>query len=133
MVLRGKRRLGSPKPRPGRRPQWKLRWRNFSVIAEPAQAPAGTVTFELTATGGFHNFVVIRTELAPDDLPLLSSHPTSSVDTVDGEGTEVIGLVPIPFEGEKELTVDAGPGDYVLICNAGDHYLRGMRTGFSVA
>jgi hypothetical protein len=131
MVLRGKRRLGSPKPRPGRRPQWKLRWRNFSVIAEPAQAPAGTVTFELTATGGFHNFVVIRTELAPDDLPLRS--PAGPVDTTEREGTEVIGLVPIPFKGYKELTVDAGPGEYVLICNAGDHYVRGMRTGFSVA
>lgn len=86
---------------------------SFSISAEPAQAPAGTLTFELTATG-FHNFVVIKTELDPEDLPLRS--PAGPVLT-DTESTEVIGVVPIPFEGEDELTVDAGPGDYVLICN----------------
>jgi uncharacterized cupredoxin-like copper-binding protein len=104
---------------------------DFSITAEPAQAPAGTVTFELTATGDHHNFIVIKTELAPDDLPLRS--PAGPVVTDMAEVTEVIGLVPIPFTGEKELTVDAGPGDYVLICNAGAHYVSGMRTSFTVA
>jgi plastocyanin len=103
--------------------------KNFSITPKPAQAPAGTVTFELTSAGT-HNFIVIRTELAPDDLPLLSD--VGPVDTTGAEGTEVVGLVPIPFKGTKELTVEVGAGDYVLICNAEAHYLRGMRTGFTV-
>lgn len=122
---------GTPEAPAGSATTVKIALENFSITAEPAQAPTGTVTFELTATGGYHNFIVIKTELAPDDLPLRS--PAGPVVTDMAEVTEVIGLVPIPFKGEKELTVDAGPGDYVLICNTEAHYVRGMRTSFTVA
>ena len=109
----------------------KVALENFAITAEPGQAAAGTVTFDLTATGLHHNFIVIKTELAPEDLPLRSAAGPAITDKPGV--TEVIGLVPIPFLGDKELTVEAAPGSYVLICNAEAHYVRGMRTSFTVA
>ena len=43
----------------------------FAVAADPATAPAGSVTFNVTNEGpdDVHEFVVIKTDLAVTDLP----------------------------------------------------------------
>jgi uncharacterized cupredoxin-like copper-binding protein len=109
----------------------------FSVIAEPASAPAGEVTFNVENIGpdDVHEFVVIRTDLAPDALP---TDETGAVDET-GEGLEVIDEIEdIPVGDTPSLTVDLEAGNYALICNIYDeeeqeaHYAMGMWTAFTV-
>ena len=44
----------------------------WSVLAAPASAPAGSVTFQVTNTGpeDVHEFVVLKTDLDPGALPV---------------------------------------------------------------
>ena len=111
----------------------------FSVLPAQDSAPAGSITFDVENTGpeDIHEFVVIKTDLAPDALPTAED---GSVDET-GEGMEVIGEIEDLATGATEtLRVDLDAGSYVFICNiveeeGGDslvHYALGMRTGFTV-
>jgi uncharacterized cupredoxin-like copper-binding protein len=106
----------------------------FSISPSENSAEAGEVTFEIENTGErIHEFVVIQTDLAADELPTVDD---GSVDE-EGEGMEVIDEVEdLPAGESEELTVDLDSGNYVLLCNIveGDesHYQEGMRTEFTV-
>lgn len=111
----------------------------FAVLPAQESAPAGDVTFAVTNTGpeDTHEFVVFKTDLAPDALPTASD---GSVDE-EGEGVELIDEIEDIAVGDSPtLTVSLDAGSYVLICNIveeeGDetivHYQQGMRTGFTV-
>jgi len=109
----------------------------WAVVPAQFNAPAGEVTFVITNVGpdDVHEFVVIRTDLAPGDLP---TDATGAV--VEGsEGMEVVDEVEdLPIGDTAELTVDLTAGSYVLVCNTYDedeaeaHYQMGMRIGFTV-
>jgi uncharacterized cupredoxin-like copper-binding protein len=109
----------------------------FAVIPAQDSAPAGSITFQVENTGpdDVHEFVVIKTDLAPDALP---TDENGAVDE-GGEGMEVIDEIEdIPVGDTPSVTVDLDAGNYVLICNIWDeeeqeaHYQMGMRTGFTV-
>jgi uncharacterized cupredoxin-like copper-binding protein len=109
----------------------------FSVIPAQESAPAGEVTFDVENTGpnDVHEFVVIKTDLAPDALP---TDENGAVEE-GGEGMEVIDEIEDLAVGDTQsVTVDLGAGSYVLICNIYDeeeqeaHYQEGMRTAFTV-
>jgi hypothetical protein len=112
----------------------------FSVLPAQDSAPAGSITFDVENTGpeDTHEFVVIKTDLAPDALPTAED---GSVEET-GEGIdEVIGEIEDIAVGSTEtLKTDLEAGSYVLVCNiveeeGGDtlvHYALGMRTGFTV-
>lgn len=109
--------------------------KEFSVEPESATAPAGDVTFHVTNDGpdDVHEFVVIKTDLAPDALPTAAD---GSFDE-DGEGVEVIDEIEdVPVGESQDLTASLDAGAYVLICNKveGDesHYAMRMRTAFTV-
>ncbi|HEV8683545.1 MAG TPA: hypothetical protein VGS09_12355 [Actinomycetota bacterium] len=109
----------------------------FSVIPAQDSAPAGSVTFDVENTGpnDTHEFVVIKTDLAPDALPTDENGAVLE----EGEGMEVIDEIEDIAVGDTpSLTVDLEAGSYVLICNIYDeeeqeaHYQEGMRTAFTV-
>jgi uncharacterized cupredoxin-like copper-binding protein len=109
----------------------------FAVIPAQDSAPAGSITFQVENTGpdDVHEFVVIRTDLAPDALP---TDENGAVEET-GEGMEVIDEIEdIPVGETQSVTVDLDAGNYVLICNIWDedeqeaHYTMGMRTAFTV-
>lgn len=111
--------------------------REYSVVLSENSAPAGTITFNVTNAGPNdpHEFVVIRSDLAPDALPKDEDGAVieDEVDVVDEVEELAVG-------DSAELTVDLEPGKYVLICNLVEeedgeveaHYTLGMRTGFTV-
>jgi hypothetical protein len=110
----------------------------FAVLPAVDSAPAGDVTFNVTNTGpeDVHEFVVFKTDLAPDALP---TAPDGSVDE-EGEGVELIDEIEDIAVGDSpSLTVSLDAGSYVLICNIVEdeedetivHYQQGMRTGFA--
>ena len=109
----------------------------WSVNPSAASAPAGEVTFTVTNDGpeDIHEFVVLKTDLDPGDLPT-DDHGAV---TEDGEGIEVVDEIEdIPVGETQELTVTLEAGNYVLLCNIYSededeaHYQMGMRTAFEV-
>jgi len=109
----------------------------WSVQRDKAELPAGSITFEVTNTGpdDIHEFVVIRTDLAPGSLP------TDSTGKVDEEGGGMVvegEIEDIAVGASDTLTLDLAAGKYVLICNIYTeeeneaHYHEGMRTDFTV-
>ena len=109
----------------------------WSVTPSQATAAAGDVTFTVTNDGTEpHEFLVIRSDLAPDALPVDDEGrvPEDEVDIIDE-------IEPFAAGTTEEMTVDLEAGSYVLICNIVElppgeepesHYLNGMFTGFTV-
>jgi hypothetical protein len=109
------------------------------ILKDPAEAPAGTVTFEVSNNGtDLHELVVVRAD-DPARLPL------------DADGRVDPGKLPKgAFIGEVEpwspelvctATFELRAGSYALFCNIleteadgtrDNHYANGMRTGFRV-
>ncbi len=114
----------------------------FEVVpestSESTSESSGDITFTVTNTGpdDVHEFVVVKTDLAPDALP------TDSNGAVDetGVGIEPVDEIEdIAVGATESVTVNLEAGNYVLMCNIYDkaekeaHYQMGMRTGFSVS
>ena len=97
------------------------------VTPDRMTAAAGVVTFAIKNIGmNVHEFVVIRTDLKADSLPVVD-------DAVDESGLTVVGEVEnIALRATPTLAVDLAAGHYVLICNIRDHYGAGMHTDFEV-
>jgi uncharacterized cupredoxin-like copper-binding protein len=111
----------------------------FAVIPAESSAPAGDVTFDVMNEGpdDVHEFVVFKTDLAPDALPTAAD---ASVDE-EGEGVELIDEIEDIAVGDTPtLTVTLDAGSYVFICNIVEeedgetiaHYQQGMRVAFTV-
>jgi uncharacterized cupredoxin-like copper-binding protein len=101
----------------------------FKIQADAKRVATGDVTFTITNKGATtHEFVVIKTDLAPEALP-------KDVDGGVAEG----GPIAVVDEAEDilpgtttTLTVKVEPGRYVYICNLAGHYTGGMRGAFEV-
>jgi uncharacterized cupredoxin-like copper-binding protein len=111
----------------------------FAVVPASSSAPAGDITFDVTNEGpeDTHEFVVFKTDLAPDALPTAED---GSVDE-EGEGVELIDEIEDIAVGDTPtLTVSLDAGSYVFICNIVEeeggetiaHYQQGMRVAFTV-
>jgi uncharacterized cupredoxin-like copper-binding protein len=111
----------------------------FAVVPAASSAPAGDVTFDVTNEGpdDVHEFVVFKTDLAPDALPTVED---GSVDE-EGQGVELIDEIEDIAVGDTPtLTVSLDAGSYVFICNIVEeeggetiaHYQQGMRVAFTV-
>jgi uncharacterized cupredoxin-like copper-binding protein len=110
----------------------------WAVIPDKTSATAGNVTFEVTNAGPQfkHEFVIIKTDLDPADLPADS---TGKVDEA-GAGIQFVGEVEeLEIGATETASFELTAGKYVLICNiveaAGgheSHYNQGMRTAFTV-
>jgi len=111
----------------------------WAVVLDKTSVPAGSVAFEVTNAGTQfkHEFVVIKTDLDPADLP------ADATGKVDEEGAEItfIGEVEEMAIGATEnASFDLTAGKYVLICNVVEtgaghesHYVEGMRVAFTVS
>lgn len=128
----------SENPATGAGTQVEVTVKEFSVSVDPAQVPAGDVTFSVTNTGyETHEFVVIKTDVAEDALPLKDGKVDSKAD-----GLEVVDEVEGIEAGKtKRLSVSLDAGKHVLICNrqqdlpdggSESHYHEGMHVAFDV-
>jgi uncharacterized cupredoxin-like copper-binding protein len=106
----------------------------YAITPDKSSVNSGQVTFHVhnDATDLTHEFVVFKTDLPADQLPLTSEgivdEENSAVDPID----EVEDVAP----GEsKDLTVTLDPGHYALVCNVDStemHYQHGMHIDFTV-
>jgi uncharacterized cupredoxin-like copper-binding protein len=105
----------------------------FLTLSRP-YARAGSIRFEVTNAGTEdHEFLVIKTDLAPANLPTEANGTYEE----DGPGTDLIEEISVVHPGQRQdLTLDLTAGNYVLICNMFEdgeaHYSLGMHVGFTV-
>ena len=101
----------------------------YSVTANPSSAPAGDIEFVASNNGSLsHEFVIIRTDLAPSALPVVAGQVDEN-----GAGVQVIDEIePFAPGTQQMLSTNLPSGAYVFICNVPGHYQLGMRTGFTV-
>lgn len=99
----------------------------FLIDIASATASAGAVAFEVGNTGQLlHQFLVIRTDLAEDALPIDGVQVDESQLNVLAKTTD------LPPGQNQLLLTDLEAGQYVLICNIPGHYNAGMRRAFTV-
>ena len=110
---------------------------NYKVVLSANSVSAGDITFHIanTAADEKHEFLIIKTDLAPDQLPLSSTE----AGRIDEESTAMellldSGELDPGASVDKSLKLEAG--NYVVICNIKHndvaHYQAGMREAFTV-
>lgn len=104
---------------------------DFQIDLQPASVAAGEVSFDVENTAGqVHEFVVARTDMAPDELP---TGEDGDVAEEGAEDLEVVDEIEDIEGGTSEtLTVDLDAGSYVIFCNLPGHYRQGMTAAFDV-
>ncbi len=106
----------------------------YKITMSKNTAKAGQITFHVhnDATDLKHEFVIFKTDLPEDQLPLT---PEGAVDE-EGQGVTHIDEVEVEPGEAKDLTVNLEAGRYVIICNINDnnqqHYMHGMHTVLTV-
>jgi uncharacterized cupredoxin-like copper-binding protein len=108
-----------------------VRLEDFKVRRDAAVVPAGTVHFRIRNQGPTtHEIIVVRTDRAPDELPLQRDGLT--VDE-EGDGIDFLDEVQgLDIDDRQTLDLNLTPGHYVLYCNLEGHYLGGMYAALTV-
>ncbi len=108
---------------------------SYNIALDSDSASAGEITFHVhndTTDGLTHEFVVFKTDLPADQLPLTDE----GIVDEEGAGITAIDEVEDVEPGTSaDLTVNLDPGNYVLVCNIDSdelHYQHGMHTPFTV-
>jgi uncharacterized cupredoxin-like copper-binding protein len=102
---------------------------DFHMTLSTNTGTAGKITFHVTnnATDTVHEFVVVKSDLADDALPL-----GSDGNVIEDQVNHLDEVEDIQPGESKDLTMDLEPGNYVFMCNLPDHYKQGMHASFTV-
>ncbi len=100
----------------------------YSIRLTQGSIVAGLQTFSVTDRGQIaHQFLVLRTNRPPDDLPVAKN----GIVRLGSKGIDEVAELELVTPGSREeLPVRLRPGPYALICNIAGHYASGMHTGF---
>ena len=100
---------------------------DFKVASDHPTIAAGHVVVGIRNHASMaHELKVIKTDLAPDQLPVDGATAKAKEDGKVGE------LLNIAGGASRKLVLELTPGKYVLICNVAGHYQLGMRVGLEV-
>ena len=100
---------------------------DFKLVTDHPTIAAGHVVVGIRNHASMlHELVVIKTDLAPDQLPVDGATAKAKEDGKVGE------LLNIAGGASRKLVLELTPGKYVLICNVAGHYQLGMRVGLEV-
>jgi uncharacterized cupredoxin-like copper-binding protein len=104
---------------------------DFRVQGDRAVVPAGTVSFRILNQGPTrHELIVVRTDRAPEKLPLQRDGLTVNE---DAPGIDLLDEVDgLDIDDRQTLVLRLAPGNYVLYCNLEGHYLGGMHASLAV-
>jgi len=109
----------------------------WAVTSDKNTVNAGPVNFNITnnGPGDAHEFVIVKTALAADSLPVNANGSMNE----NGTDVTIIGEIEdIAVATNAQATFNLEPGNYVLICNIRDedkqeaHFSNGMYTAFTV-
>ena len=101
--------------------------KEYSITLSVATLKAGIVKFGIRNNGTMvHDFDLIRTDLAPDKLPIDQGAAKAKEDGL------VKQMINIAANRSTTLSADLLAGHYVIICNVAGHYQLGMRAELKV-
>ena len=110
--------------------------REWSVTPSLGQVTDGKVKFTVTNDGSIpHEFVVIKSDLPPNGLPV------SSGKVIEDEVNLIDEIEAFAAKSTESITLDLSPGKFLLICNLTEqvpgqavtsHYQNGMSVLFLV-
>jgi len=110
-------------------PTLRVNIKDFKIEPSLPSIEDGPVTLSVWNDGPTtHEFVVVRSDLPADELPLGEDGIRVDEDAV----TAVDELEEIGAKSRVDLSVSLLPGRYVLFCNLEGHYLGGMRASIEV-
>jgi len=102
--------------------------RDDAIVAIPATADAGSITFEATNDGTTtHELEVFGGNADPSSLGIENDEAVTDGLTLLDEAEEITP------GSTKTFTVDLDPGRYVLMCNLPGHFANGMVTTLTVS
>ena len=102
--------------------------KDFEISLDPSTASAGEVTFDISNEGpSTHEFVVVQSDLAADQLPVKDGLVSEDAVTVVDEAEDIAPST------TTDLSVDLDAGTYIIICNVVGHYQQGMHTTLTVS
>jgi uncharacterized cupredoxin-like copper-binding protein len=102
--------------------------KDFSIALGSSTATAGDVTFNISNEGpSAHEFVVVKTDLAPDALPVKDNEVEEDQLDAIGEQEDIAPST------STDLSLTLEPGSYVVFCNITGHYESGMHAGLTVS
>lgn len=97
--------------------------KDFHIETTEQTVGAGSVAFQVHNDAPMtHEFVVVRTDLPDDQLPIGSDGLRVNEEWLSSMGE----LDDVPASASRSLAVDLTPGRYVFFCNLEGHYLGGM-------
>jgi uncharacterized cupredoxin-like copper-binding protein len=101
--------------------------KEFTIELDKATAAPGSISFEAQNKGTTpHELKIVKTDLAPDKLPVKEGK-------VDESAVQVLAKTSEFAAGKSEtITANLTAGKYVLICNVVAHYPAGMHLAFAV-
>jgi uncharacterized cupredoxin-like copper-binding protein len=100
---------------------------DYTITLNVASVKAGKIKIGVRNLATMqHSLEVLKTDLAPDKLPVDGASAKAKEDGKVGE------IPSIPAGKSAAVTLDLTPGKYVFICNVASHYQLGMHTGFTV-
>jgi hypothetical protein len=103
-------------------------WSITPAHGEFFEATAGELVFEIHNDGlAPHDFKVIKTDLAPDALPI-----TDGVVDMAAAGEVIGGVDPLPGDIGVEEPYHLETGHYVFLCSIPGHYQQGMTAEMTV-
>jgi hypothetical protein len=97
--------------------------RDFSISAPSSILGGGNTTLSVANNGpSTHEFVIVRTDLPADQLPIGADGLSA-----DEEQLDVIGEIgEVDLWTTQTISLPLPPGRYVFFCNLEGHYLGGM-------
>jgi uncharacterized cupredoxin-like copper-binding protein len=103
---------------------------SYEIALSKGGIPAGKTTFQVVNVATVpHTFIVLRTDLPSDQLPLTANN---TVDLESPDITVVKDVEGVQPCAPQEVSVSLKPGSYVAICNLPGHYASGMQAAFTV-
>jgi uncharacterized cupredoxin-like copper-binding protein len=101
--------------------------KEYAITVNPATVKAGVVKFGIRNLGTMvHDFDLIKTDLAPDKLPLDGGTAKAKTDGL------VKQMINIAANRSTTVSADLAPGHYLIICNVAGHYQLQMRAELKV-
>jgi uncharacterized cupredoxin-like copper-binding protein len=104
---------------------------DFRVRQDVSVVPAGTVSFRILNQGPTtHEVIVVRTDRAPDKLPLQRDGLTVNE---DAPGVDLLDEAEgLDIDDRRTLVLRLAPGTTSCTCNLEGHYLGGMHEALTV-
>lgn len=100
-----------------------------SIVPDRVTAQSGEITFRVQNLGTVkHQFLVVKTELSPNALPMLADGSRADEAKLD----KVLTVSAIEPGKSTDAKVALAPGAYVLLSNDPTQYKAGMIVAFTV-